>query len=257
MIALSEQEATAQPPSLWREFKGLAQTVGATLLIALALRVLLFQPFTIPSDSMEPTLRDGDYVVISKYDYGWSRHSIPLSPPLFSGRLFEHAPRRGDVIVFKLPRDDGRTDYVKRLIGLPGDRIQMIGGVLHLNGQAVPRVVLGSARDPDNPSRWVTRVQETLPGGRSYVTFLEGSDREGETTGVYVVPAGQYFFMGDNRDNSADSRWNAEIGVGLVPAEDLEGKARAILLSWRGARLWQPWTWVTRLDPSRSLQWVR
>ena len=251
MTTRSDQEDTARPAGLLRECKSLAQTVGLALVVALLLRTLLFQPFTIPSDSMEPTLRDGDYVVISKYDYGFSRHSIPLSPPLFSGRLFEHTPRRGDVIVFKLPRDDGLTDYVKRLIGLPGDRIEMRHGVLVLNGRPVQETQLGPAADPDDPRRPVIRLRETLPDGRSYVILQALQEAEGETTGVYTVPTGQYFFMGDNRDNSADSRWPTETGVGFVPAENLEGKAQAILLSWRGASLWKPWTWFVDARPSR------
>jgi signal peptidase I len=239
---------------LIQEAKGLAKTVIPVLLIALILRTFLFQPFTIPSDSMEPALRNGDYMVVSKYSYGWSRFSIPLHPPLFSGRIAGREPKRGDVIVFKLPREKGRVDYVKRLIGLPGDRVQLAHGVVWLNGRRLPQAPLGWTQDPDAPPRRVMRLTETLPDGRTYIIFREASDREGDNTGVYVVPQGQYFFMGDNRDNSLDSRWPEAVGVGFVPAENLVGKAQAVLLSWKdGVSVLKPWTWITHFDPQRFL----
>jgi signal peptidase I len=234
----------------------LARTVLLALLLALGLRTLLFQPFTIPSDSMEPGLQSGDYMVVSKFDYGFSRYSLPLAPPFGDGRLFARRPRRGDVIVFKLPRDPA-TDYVKRLIGLPGDRVQVVQGVVWLNGRPLRQAPLGRVRDPDNPGRIVTRVRETLPDGRSYLTFHENADHDGENTGVYVVPEDQYFFMGDNRDNSADSRWPKAVGVGFVPAANLEGRARMILVSWKpGAALLEPWTWLN-LDWGRFFRPIR
>lgn len=235
------------------ELVEIVKTVVYALLIALFLRVLLFQPFTIPSASMEPTLLEGDYIIVSKYSYGWSRHSIPFSPPVFQGRIFEHSPTRGDIVVFKLPRD-GRTDYIKRLIGLPGDRIQVKGGVLYINGKALPREPL-SPQMVDTGygfSREVERFRETMPNGRSYVTYDFGPDGEVDDTDVYVVPEGNYFFMGDNRDNSLDSRVPAAVGVGFVPAENLVGKAQIILLSWdKDVSLFKPWTWVTDARPGR------
>ena len=235
---------TESRPDLKASGLEVAKTVVLALLLALGLRTLLFQPFTIPSDSMEPALQSGDYMVVSKFDYGFSRYSLPLSPALGEGRLFARQPRRGDVIVFKLPRDNA-TDFVKRLIGLPGDRIQVVHGVVWLNGRPLSQASLGSVRDPDNPSRIVTQVRETLPDGRSYLTFHEDADHDGENTGVYVVPQGQYFLMGDNRDNSADSRWPKEIAVGFVPAANLEGRARMVLLSWKpAAAILKPWTWL-------------
>jgi signal peptidase I len=228
----------------WAGGLELAKTLLFALVLAMALRTLLFQPFTIPSDSMEPGLRNGDYMVVSKFDYGFSRFSLPLAPPFGGGRLFARQPRRGDVIVFKLPRDES-VDYVKRLIGLPGDRIQLVHGVVRLNGQPLAQQPLGLTRDPDNPGRIVTRVRESMPDGRSYLTFHEDADHEGENTDVYVVPEGQYFMMGDNRDNSADSRWPGEVGVGFVPAANLEGRGRMVLLSWKpGAGILKPWTWL-------------
>jgi signal peptidase I len=233
-----------------------ARTIVLALLLAMGLRTLLFQPFTIPSDSMEPGLQSGDYMVVSKFDYGFSRYSLPLAPPFGDGRLFARRPRRGDVIVFKLPRDTS-IDYVKRLIGLPGDRVQVIHGVVWLNGRPLAQAPLGLVRDPDNPARIVTRVRETLPDGRRYLTFHEDADHEGETTGVYVVPEGEYFLMGDNRDNSADSRWTKEVGVGFVPAANLEGRARMVLVSWKpGAATLKPWTWLN-LDWGRFFRPIR
>ncbi|MDO8297019.1 MAG: signal peptidase I [Caulobacter sp.] len=231
----------------------IVKTVVYALLIALVLRIFLFQPFTIPSASMEPNLLKGDYIIVSKYSYGYSKHSIPLSPPLFKGRIFARQPTRGDIIVFKLP-SDGHIDYIKRLIGLPGDRIQVKGGVVSVNGQVLTRVYDG----PGDPgSCWngstVQRFRETNTVGRTYTTYDCGPRGDVDDTGLYVVPEGHYFFMGDNRDNSLDSRVAPEAsGVGFVPAENLVGHARIILLSWNGeASLFKPWTWFLDARPSR------
>ncbi|MCA6227784.1 MAG: signal peptidase I [Phenylobacterium sp.] len=246
-------ETTLPPPGDRNETIEILKTVAVALLIALFLRVLLFQPFTIPSASEEPNLYEGDYVIVTKFDYGWSRHSIPFSPPLFEGRILSKAPERGDIIVFKLPRD-GRTDYIKRLIGVPGDRVQMRQGLLYLNGQPVERrqTELVTETGGSGLMRPVARVEETLPGGRRYMTNDFGADGDLDDTPEVIVPPGHYFFIGDNRDNSADSRLPTEIGVGLVPEENLVGKARLVLLSWSpGASLFKPWTWVLNLRPSR------
>jgi signal peptidase I len=207
---------------------------------------------------MEPTLFEGDYIIVSKFAYGWSKHSIPFSPPVLSGRLFERQPHRGDVVVFKTPHDN-RTDFIKRLIGLPGDRIQVTRGVLYLNGKAVQRVAAGTgeATCPGyslEPNAGVAQFRETLPSGKSYKTDDCIPDAGTvDNTGVYVVPPGNYFMMGDNRDNSMDSRFSLEDnGVGFVPAENLVGKADFILFSWnRGASLFKPWTWFTHARLSR------
>ena len=254
-----------------RELFELGKTVFYALMIALALRIVLFQPFTIPSASMVPTLLEGDYIVVSKFSYGWSHHSIPFSPPIFHGRIAQHGPNRGDVIVFKLPRD-GHTDYIKRLVGLPGDTIQVKHGQVFINGKAVADQALPSATVDSafGEPREVQRFTETL-GKHQFVTYSIGADGPADNTGVYTVPKGCYFMMGDNRDNSVDSRfppyadptgyaakacpWNSELdhylgqadpGVGFVPAENIVGKAEFILLSWRqGASLFKPWTWFS------------
>lgn len=228
------------------------KTVVFALLIAFVLRVLLFQPFTIPSASMEPNLYEGDYIVVSKWSYGYSKHSIPFSPPLFDGRILGKDPTRGDIVVFKLPRDN-KTDYIKRVIGLPGDKVQMIANKLYLNGAPVKDVVVSRAELADMfGPRPVTQVRETLPNGKSFMTQDYGPGGDLDDTPVYEVPAGHFFMMGDNRDNSIDSRVEMSSGVGMVPAENLVGKAEIIMFSWSpGASLFNPVSWFANLRPSR------
>jgi len=265
----SASSKAAKKPGAAEETGEIVKTVFYALLIALIIRTLLFQPYTIPSASEEPNLYQGDYIIVSKWSYGYSRHSILFSPPLFRGRIFFHPPTRGDIIVFKLPRD-GHTDYIKRLIGLPGDRVQMRAGQLYINDKALPEKPVKSviAHDRGYPER-VTWVQETNPEGRRYLTQIHGMNEPADNTGVYVVPAHCYFMMGDNRDNSEDSRFDpglppedpklggcgwdsqldaflgAETGVGFVPEENLVGKAQIVMLSWReNASILKPWTWL-------------
>jgi signal peptidase I len=230
------------------------KTVVVALAIAFVLRVLLFQPFTIPSASMEPNLLEGDYIVVSKWTYGYSKYSsgLPINLPLGEGRVFGRAPERGDIVVFKLPRDD-KTDYIKRVIGLPGDTVQMIGNLLHINGQPVNDVVVsqGEVEDLFGP-RAMTQLRETLPGGRSFIIQDFGPGGDLDDTPVYEIPAGHYFMMGDNRDNSIDSRVQESAGVGLVPEENLVGKAEIIAFSWSpGASLLNPVSWFANVRPSR------
>src|SRR5215831_16394784 len=213
-----------------RKEGGFAETVRVVfhaLIIALVIRTFLFQPFNIPSGSMKATLLVGDYLFVSKYSYGYSHYSIPLSPPLFSGRIFGSEPQRGDVVVFRLPKDDS-TDYIKRVIGLPGDRIQMKDGVLYINGTAVKKERVEDFVDDENGER-VRRFRETLPNGVVYETLDLQDNGFLDNTQEYLVPAGHYFMMGDNRDNSTDSRVLA--AVGYVPFENLVGKAQIIFFS--------------------------
>jgi signal peptidase I len=242
---------TPAPPktSPLHEALDIGRTIGAALLMAVAIQTVAFQPFTIPTSSMEPGLVIGDYLVVSKYAYGWSRASLPFDPPVFAGRLFGRQARRGDVVVFRLPRDPQAT-WVKRVVGLPGDRVQVSGGVVFVNGQALAQTPLGLTQDHDAPGRTVMQVRET-GNGRPYVTYDGGAGLMGDDTGVYVVPEGQYFMMGDNRDNSLDSRWPRELGVGLLPAENIVGRAEMVVASWKpGAGLLKPWTWFN-LQPGR------
>jgi signal peptidase I len=243
------------------ELVEIGKTVVYALLIAAVIRVLLFQPFTIPSASMEPNLYQGDYIIVSKFAYGYSRFSLslPWTPHLFNGRILDHGPRRGDIVVFKLPRDE-HTDYIKRVIGLPGDRIQMKGGVVWLNGKPIPRKLMATVNEtaPFGFSHPVQRFQETMPDGRTYMTNDYGPGGDVDDTGVYVVPARHYFMMGDNRDNSQDSRYPESIGVGYVPEENLVGRADIILLSWNDkASLFLPWTWILDARPSRWLHLLK
>ncbi len=238
---------------VWREAVEFVRTIALGLLAAVAIQTVLFQPFTIPTSSMEPGLVTGDYIVVSKFAYGWSRASLPFNPPVGSGRLFGRPPARGDVVVFRLPRDP-QASWVKRVIGLPGDRIQVVGGTVLVNGRALPQRAEGLTQDHDSPLRSVLQVRETQPGGRSYVAYDGGPGQPGDDTSEYVVPAGQYFMMGDNRDNSLDSRWPRELGVGLLPAENIVGKAAIVVASWKpGAALWKPWTWLN-LQAGRFFQ---
>ncbi len=236
------------------EFFEIAKTIFYALLIALVLRVLFFQPFTIPSASMEPNLYQGDYIIVSKWNYGYSKHSIPFSPPLFSGRIMDKGPQRGDIVVFKLPRDL-KIDYIKRVIGLPGDKVQMINDQLYINGAPVPYKPLGKIKVDTyfGDKRDAMLQSETLPNGVVHQMQDFSPYEQADNTEVFTVPAGQYFMMGDNRDDSVDSRFSPEQnGVGFVPAENLVGKAQVVLFSWYpGASLWKPWTWFTKVRFSR------
>ena len=210
--------------------------------LALGFRSLLFEPFNIPSGSMIPTLLVGDYLFVSKYSYGYSRYSFPFGMAPFDGRIFETPPDRGDVAVFRQPQNES-VAFIKRIVGLPGDRIQVTDGVLRINDVAVNRVRKGfaTASDGYNVIRFAV-YQETLPNGKSYL-IQERSDDDDvlDNTNVFLVPEGHYFMMGDNRDNSRDSRTTS---VGMVPAENLIGRAERLFFSHNSsAHLWEIWKW--------------
>jgi signal peptidase I len=219
-------------------------------LLALVIRTFLLQPFNIPSGSMKPTLLVGDYLLVSKSDYGYTHYSVPFSPELFRGRIFARQPKRGDVVVFRLPKDD-TTDYIQRIVGLPGDRVRIREGLLYINDQAVKRERLSDfiGEDPcgsESISR-VKRWKETLPDGVSYETLDCVDNGFYDNTVEYLVPPGHYFMLGDNRDNSTDSRVLS--AVGYVPFENIIGRARLIYFSIRAgesAKLVSRWIVAVR-----------
>jgi signal peptidase I len=264
------RSATIKPARVRKKRSGFAETTRFLLLLfvlALVLRSFIAAPFVIPSGSMLPRLMIGDFLFVAKWSYGYSRYSVPFGLAGFEGRIFADEPRRGDVVVFHYP-GEADDDYVKRLIGLPGDRIQMREGRLILNGNLVPRVRIADylmpitlnspCRHVDPPARRVVkdeqgrrfcaypRYRETLPGGRSYQVLDQVPDGPGDDTGVYRVPDGHYFMMGDNRDDSADSRYPRKDGVGFLPGDYLVGRALITFFSTDGSAEWvKPWTWFS------------
>lgn len=219
------------------------KTIVYAILIAMVIRTFAYEPFNIPSGSMLPTLLIGDYVFVAKFPYGYSKHSFPWSLGFFNGRVWASAVDRGDVAVFKLPTDD-KTDYIKRIVGLPGDRIQLIDGVLHINGAAVlrNRVEDFLYYDTEGTPARIPQYRETLGNGVSYLTLDIERDGTVDNTGIYTVPEDHYFAMGDNRDDSTDSRFLNF--VGFIPAENLVGRAEFLFFSVNGkANWWEIWKW--------------
>tara|TARA_B100000214_G_scaffold299903_1_gene230087 strand:- start:1637 stop:2377 length:741 start_codon:yes stop_codon:yes gene_type:complete len=228
-----------KPNGIWE----LAKTVVWAVLIATMVRTTSYEPFNIPSGSMIPTLLIGDYLFVSKFSYGYSRYSLPFSPPLILERIFPSQPKRGDVAVFRKPTDTD-VDYIKRVIGLPGDKIQIRNGLLYINGEIVERRRIKGMPRIDSFGRkfFVPQFVETLPNGRSYkILEVLGDNGGADNTRVFTVPQDHFFMMGDNRDNSVDSR---DPSVGFVPFRNFIGQAELIFWSWNKKwSWWQVWNW--------------
>ncbi len=232
------------------------RTIIYALAIVFFVRTFLYQPFVIPSGSMRGTLLEGDYILVNKFAYGYSRFSIPFSPHLFDGRIMGSEPVRGDVVVFRPPGMPS-TDYVKRIVGLPGDRIQMKDGVLHINGAPVGMAQIADLAIADGRGGNVTynRFVETLPNGIAHEVLSDVTRSSADNTPEYTVPADQYFMMGDNRDGSRDSRFTE---VGFIPFENIVGRVENIFFSADGsAAFWEIWQWPMAIRYDRMFTAVR
>ncbi|WP_242139671.1 signal peptidase I [Sphingomonas sp. TREG-RG-20F-R18-01] len=241
-------------------------------IVVFVFRSFIFAPFSIPSQSMLPRLYVGDYLFVSKWNYGYSRWSLPWGVPLIPGRILGRDPARGDVVVFRGPPGEDH-DVIKRVIGLPGDTVQMRGGQVFLNDKAIPKVRMpdftiplspnypggtecpAEFEDADASGTPICRYhqfQETLPNGKTYAVLDRGEMPSADDTAVYKVPAGNVFVMGDNRDDSGDSRFDPPQGMGFVPMERIEGKAVVSFFSTDGSASWLlPWTWFSAARWSR------
>lgn len=236
----------AKKQETWRDN---VKTLAVAVLIAIGFRSFLFEPFNIPSGSMIPTLLVGDYLFVSKYSYGYSRYSFPFGIIPFEGRIAEDTPDRGDVVVFRLPANVS-IDYIKRVIGLPGDKIQVKSSILHINGEPVPRRLVGTEQISTGlRSVEAKKFEETLPNGKSYIVHELGDFDRMDNTAIFTVPEGHYFMMGDNRDQSKDSRF---IDVGTVPLQNMIGRAERLFFSIdQSARIWEIWKWPFAIRFSR------
>ena len=271
--AFSRRKDRSAPPAKERESSGSTlRFILILVVLAWIVRSLIVAPFSIPSGSMLPTLYIGDYVMVAKWPYGYSRFSFPFGYPSFEGRVFERLPKRGDVVVFRHPNEN--TDLIKRVIGLPGDTVEVTGGMLTLNGKPLAREALPRFKmpiSPNSPCKVVPPAtpmieaskdesfcvypayRETLPGGASYTVIDQVDRAEADNRAPVTVPVGHVYLMGDNRDDSLDSRFSpAEGGVGFVPVERLIGRGLTTFWSTDGsASYWKPWTWFTALRGGR------
>ena len=277
----SEPGADTDPHKSSSEWRDYGKFLLKLALFVFVVRSFVISPFNIPSESMQPRLLIGDYLLVAKWPYGYSKYSLPFSIPLIPGRVFATEPEQGDVVVFKAPPSQ-RDDYIKRVIGLPGDVVQMRNGVLEINGVAVKKERIEDLIIPvtDNmkaaaeldgspfpcwlpdfqePAKtggtqcWYPRYTETLPNGRSYDILDLDSGLPGDDTQAFVVGEDELFLMGDNRDRSADSRFPADgKAIGIVPQENLVGRALVTVFSTDGSSRWLlPWTWFSAMRPER------
>lgn len=256
---MTDSESVAKKPqdaplTAREELTEFFRTAMIAVILALVIRTFMYEPFNIPSGSMKPTLEVGDYLFVSKPTYGYSRYSFPFGLAPIEGRVWPKDPQRGDVIVFKLPTNT-HIDYIKRVVGLPGDTIQVRHGRVFINGERVEREPVGlkTIKDDDEGEKAMMQYIETLPGGAMHYIYEESDDEPLDDTGLYVVPAGHYFMMGDNRDNSQDSR--VSYAVGYVPFENIVGRADIIFFSTNGyANLFEVWKWPWSIRYNRFFQ---
>ncbi|MGL1920107.1 MAG: signal peptidase I [Hyphomicrobiales bacterium] len=242
-------ETSKETQSFAKELWDLVVVVVEALLIAVVIRTFIFGLVVIPSASMVPTLLIGDYLYVTKYAYGYSKHSFPFSAAPFDGRIFGAEPKMGDVIVFKGAAK--KIDYIKRLVGLPGDKVQMIDGVLHINNKAIDKVAAPDFTEKDKFGNIsvVKRYVETLPNGVKHNSVDYGNTRA-DNTNIFEIPKGHYFMMGDSRDNSNDSRFQDK--VRMVAFEDIIGRADFLLLSLdNNSAFWKFWKWPENLRTDR------
>lgn len=248
----SDEKAEKQPHlSAKEEVSEFAKTALIAIILAVLIRTFLYEPFNIPSGSMKPTLEIGDYLFVHKPSYGYSRYSFPFGFAPIKGRVWADAPERGDIIVFKLPSDPS-IDYIKRVIGMPGDTVQVRNGRLYINGELVERRLTSTKRvsDPYRGSVVMKEYLEILPGGARHAIYEEDDNQPLDDTPLYTVPDGHYFMMGDNRDNSQDSRVTSLVGP--VPYENLVGKADFIFFSTDGsASIFEFWKWPSAIRYER------
>ncbi len=236
-------------------FFGNLKSIFIAIFIALLIRSFIFEPFNIPSGSMKPNLLVGDFIFVSKYSYGFSKHSLPFSIPLIPGKIFSHIPERGDVVVFKTP-ENNRTDYIKRVIGLPGDKIKIKNGIIFINESEILRKKLNDFIDTDNKTsnKRVRMYNEYF--FNKEINILDISDNGiADNTQLFNVPDNHFFVMGDNRDNSQDSRFINT--VGFIPYENLVGKAQFIFFSLENARFLQIWKWPNSIRYERIFQKIQ
>ena len=234
---------------------GNLKSIFIAIFIALLIRSFIFEPFNIPSGSMKPNLLVGDFIFVSKYSYGFSKHSLPFSIPLIPGKIFSNTPERGDVVVFKTP-ENNRTDYIKRVIGLPGDKIEIKNGIIFINGSEILRKKLNDFIDTDNKTsnKRVRMYNEYF--FNKEINILDITDNGiADNTQLFNVPENHFFVMGDNRDNSQDSRFIST--VGFVPFENLVGKAQFIFFSLENARFLQIWKWPNSIRYERIFQKIQ
>ncbi len=261
----------SNPTTSKNEFLDIIKTVFWAVVIVLLFRTFLFEPFNIPSGSMIPTLLNGDYIFVSKYNYGYSHYSFPFSPNVFEGRIWSATPKRGDVVVFRFTKNTS-IDYIKRVVGLPGDHVQVKDSILYINEQPIKRIPQGSYSI--SVYNYERQASETNIGNRFDEYFPETTNGSGETphqilqtttrgyannTIEYVVPQGYFFAMGDNRDNSSDSRFNeGDLDLGFVPMENLVGEAQFIFYSYdHQYSVWQFWHWPDQIRWNRLFKGIK